>query len=76
MLDVVGDVGGAPLSPNGGQLFTIGPLGVNIGETGLDIAPDGTAYAADTLPRILYTINLVTGEATSLGDIPSEAGDL
>src|SRR5262245_33765703 len=34
-------------SPNGGQLFTIGSLGVDIGRrAGFDIAPDGTAYAA------------------------------
>lgn len=60
-------------SPNGGQLFTVGPLGVNTSAVlGFDIANgSGTAFATMVVggvPRI-YTINLTTGAATVLGTI-------
>jgi hypothetical protein len=60
---------------NSGLLNTIGPLGVNIGgPTGFDISPDGPAYLSvrpiPALPlSILYSVNLTTGAATSLGTI-------
>src|SRR5436309_896480 len=50
-LDVLvrqGSVDGTPVSPNTGQLFTVGPLGVNTTNlVGFDISgTTGTAYAA------------------------------
>jgi len=65
--------GGAAVSPNTGQLFTIGPLGVDSSEmTGFDIADvTNNAYASLTLGGVsnLYTINLGTGAATLVGAI-------
>lgn len=60
--------------PNGGQLTTVGPLGVTpvpFSDVGFDISPSGTAYAAitdnaDNLTK-LYTIDLNTGAATLVG---------
>jgi uncharacterized protein (TIGR03437 family) len=70
-----GSVGGAPVSPNSGQLFTIGALGVNTNENvGFDIA-DFNDYALASLTTAgatqstLYAINLTTGAATMLGTI-------
>ena len=65
------------VSPNTGQLFTVGPLGVNASDVlGFDIVTDGptdTAYAAMRVsgqPGLgLYTINLATGAATLIGRI-------
>jgi hypothetical protein len=74
----IGSVGGSPTSPNSGLLFTVGPLGVNTGGfTGFDILSSGdTALAALTPPGFtfttfstLYSINLTTGAATSVGPI-------
>ncbi len=77
-LDVLvrqGSVGGAPVSPNAGQLFTIGALGVNTTEqVGFDIA-DFNDYALASLTTAgatqsaLYSINLTTGAATMIGTI-------
>jgi hypothetical protein len=81
-----GSVGSAPVSPNTGQLFTVGALGIDTGDiVGFDISPitvpNATpatpaafaAFAALTPPgggaSTLYTINLATGAATSLGPI-------
>jgi len=68
----IGGVDGTP-SPNGGQLFTVGSLGLNIGNrVGFDITSTGTPYAALTaangggLTR-LATINTSTGAATFAG---------
>jgi subtilisin-like proprotein convertase family protein len=62
-------------SPNGGQLTTIGPLGVAITSFGgFDIQPGtNTAYAALRISgvSILHTINLTTGAATAIGPIGS-----
>ncbi len=61
--------------PNNGTLQTVGSLGVNTSSiVGFDVAgSDGTAYAALTLEGDkragLYTINLVTGAATFVGEI-------
>lgn len=65
--------------PNNGTLNTVGPLGVDAQEVaGFDIASsDGTAFAAFVVKQgkrkkfraTLYTINLATGAATSLGNI-------
>lgn len=44
-----GSVNGAPVSPNTGQLFTVGSLGINVNNlTSFEIAPDGTAYLVAT----------------------------
>lgn len=70
-----GSVGGTPTSPNSGQLFTVGPLGVDTSsQVGFDISDaTGTAYAALTTSGAttsgFYTINLVTGAATLVGNI-------
>ncbi len=70
-----GSPNGSPTSPNTGQLFTIGSLGVDTSPlVGFDIAAGtGAAYAA-LQPSLggfssLYTINLVTGRATLIGVI-------
>ena len=69
------------INPNAGSLNTVGALGVNTTDlTGFDILSDGlggnTAYALLTnttgIPS-LYTINLATGAATSVGVINSPA---
>ncbi len=71
----LGSAGGAPSSPDAGQLTTVGALAVDTGTLAeLDIhAPNGTAYAVLTPPAgttsSLYTINLGTGAATLVGAI-------
>ncbi|MBA2333680.1 MAG: DUF4394 domain-containing protein [Blastocatellia bacterium] len=61
--------------PNNGTLNTVGSLGINVsGESGFDIAPgNNTALAAFQLQgsptSSLYSINLATGFATSVGTI-------
>lgn len=62
-----------------GVLTTVGPLGVNVGAVGgFDIAGAGNiAYAAllpsSTSSSNLYSINLLTGAATNLGQIDGGA---
>jgi len=72
MLFQIGGADGNP-SPNAGQLFAIGQLGLNIADdVGFEIAGDGTAYASLTKGKTrLYTINLANGAATPLGKIGS-----
>ena len=75
----IGSINGAPNSPNGGLVDTVGPLGVNTsGIAEMDIADNGSAFAIlDTItgtgafgsPGRLYTINLDTGAATLVGPI-------
>jgi trimeric autotransporter adhesin len=63
------------VSPNTGQLFTVGGLGVDTNDmVGFDIAPaTNAAFASLTLAGArssnLYTINLNTGAATLVGPI-------
>jgi len=70
----VGGPDGTP-SPNGGQLETVGGLGVPLlakSAIGFDVTADGVAYATLTSPtRVaqLYTINLATGAATAVGRV-------
>ncbi|HET9786082.1 MAG TPA: DUF4394 domain-containing protein, partial [Pyrinomonadaceae bacterium] len=71
VLATQGSLGGTPISPNTGQVFTVGNVGfVFIEPTGLDVAPDGTAYAlitsTDTLNQF-FTVDLATGAATRIG---------
>jgi uncharacterized protein DUF4394/Calx-beta domain-containing protein/uncharacterized protein DUF4214 len=65
ILATLGSLGGTPVSPNTGQLFTVANVGgIFKGPAGLDIAPDGTAYAlisgTDTF-NMFFTVNLSTG---------------
>lgn len=60
-----------PPSPNLGAITTIGSLGLDIADGGLDISGnDGTAYAVLNTANGsgLYTVDLTTGQATLLGD--------
>ena len=74
-----GGINGTP-NPNAGAITAVGPLGFVLSAThdgGFDISPGGIAYAAltnaaDNLTS-LYTINLQTGLATSLGLIGNGA---
>jgi hypothetical protein len=64
-------------SPNNGQLYTVGALGVTTSNfVGFDIAGrDSTAYASLTAASnggsSLYQIDLLSGSATYIGDIGS-----
>lgn len=74
ILAIQGSIGGGPVSPNSGQLATIGALGVTITDNvGFDIDPAGPAYAAFQSPNDndseLFSINLTTGAATRIGTI-------
>lgn len=75
ILALQGSIGGTPNSPNGGQLTTVGALGVNTSDqVGFDIAPQtGAAFASLTAQgattSTLYAINTATGAATAMGDI-------
>jgi uncharacterized protein (TIGR03437 family) len=72
-----GSPGGAPTSPNTGQLFTVGALGVDTSDAvGFDIAAQTEAAFASLTPAgsllsRLYTINTATGAATLVGEIGS-----
>lgn len=76
-LDILTTQGGlnSNPSPNTGQLFTVGPLGVNTtNQVGFDIANGtGAAFASltptGTNTSNFYSINLATGAATLLGQI-------
>jgi hypothetical protein len=78
-LDILTTQGGlnSNPSPNTGQLFTVGPLGVNTtANVGFDIAGSTGAVYASLTPSganttNLYTINLATGAATIIGQIGS-----
>lgn len=65
----------ATVSPNTGQLFTIGSLGIgNLGiNVGFDIGPTNN-LALLSNDKQLYTVNLTTGAATSLGTIGTPSG--
>jgi hypothetical protein len=66
--------GSGPGGPNGGQITTVGPLGVMLdanSDAGFDIDAGGAAYAALTVGGLtrLYSVNLTTGAATLVGTI-------
>jgi hypothetical protein len=77
-LVAIGGLNGQP-SPNGGQLFTIGSLGVPVGSvSAFEINANGVAYAAiqtnlGPFPTLFYTIDLNSGRATLLGRIGNGA---
>jgi len=61
-----------PISPNSGQLFTIGSLGVTLGTNlvGFDIfTQNGVDTAFATAGSNLYNINLDSGAATLIGRV-------
>ena len=61
---------------NAGTLETIGPLGIDVEDIGgFDVATSGNAFGAfsdgvGAVTSTLYSIDLTTGSATSLGAIP------
>lgn len=74
VLALQGRSGTPAVSPNSGQLFTVGALGVELGEqVGFDITPAGAAYVSNTGPSggnsTFGTIDLATGAFTSIGVI-------
>lgn len=76
VLATQGSVGSAPVSPNSGQLFTVGALGVRTNDSaGFDISRDGQVFATFTQPGTgttsLYSVNLTTGAATLIGVVGS-----
>lgn len=70
-INFLADDPSTPVSPNTGQLLTIGSLGIDFGSTGgLDIfSVDGTNTAFAASDSLLYTIDLATGAATTVGTI-------
>jgi Domain of unknown function (DUF4394) len=61
------------MAPSTGELTTVGGFGFNVYLcSGLDIDADGTAYAALSTDAgsELYTIDLATGAASLLGNLP------
>lgn len=76
-IDPTLDILVSTINPNAGFLNTVGALGFNTTDlTGFDILSDGlggnTAYALLTAPSgiaSLFTVNLATGAATSVGVI-------
>ncbi|HET6893048.1 MAG TPA: DUF4394 domain-containing protein [Pyrinomonadaceae bacterium] len=75
VLATQGSLGGNPVSPDTGQLFTVGNIGiVFIEPTGLDIGADGAfALLSSTDSRNqLFAINLATGSPSHIGGIGSE----
>lgn len=62
-----------PVSPNTGQLFTVGALGVDLGKgpVSFDVSPANAGLiAVSTIGRSeLYSVDLATGTATRLGTI-------
>ena len=76
----LGSVDGVPLAPTGGQIATVGNLGVNVAESvGFDVRTvdtSNTAFAtflSDNRRDGLYTINLESGAATFLGSLSQRA---
>lgn len=60
--------------PNNGTLEEVGPLGINIaGLSNFDIAPNGSAIASMITGsgQGLYEINLTTGRAELIGNLPN-----
>ncbi len=76
----IGSIGASPVSPNTGQLFTVGALGSDAGgATGFDISSaTGVAFAAFSPAGApgtgLYTVDLSTGTSTFLGVIAGTVG--
>lgn len=75
VLVTVGSPGGTPVSPNTGQMFTVGLTGVGgylTLQQSMDISGrTGIAYMVIDNDHILYSVNLTTGHATRIGPFPS-----
>lgn len=71
-LVMIGGVNGNP-SPNGGQVTAVGPLGLDVVKSaGFEITNGGEAFAALIGPSglsRLFTVDLQSGQVTSLGAI-------
>jgi hypothetical protein len=77
VLVTVGAPNGASPSANGGELFTVGSLGLGSVSpvVGFDFAPNNTMYMAVLVPpnapqSTLYTVNPASGAATAVGAFP------
>lgn len=76
-LVTLGSLSGSPVSPNSGQLFTIGSTETATADfAGFDISDSGEAFATMLHPdglngTILYKIDLFTGAATAIGFVDS-----
>ena len=76
-LVTLGSPGGNPVSPNSGQLFTIGSTGAATADfAGFDISDAGEAFASLAHPESLnipslFKIDLTTGVATRIASIGS-----
>ena len=72
-LVTIGNVNGAPTSPNSGMVFVVGNLGFNAttSNVGFDITNgvEGTAYALLNVNSLLglFSVNLTMGAATPIG---------
>jgi hypothetical protein len=69
----IGSPGGTPVSPNSGQMFTVGATGTfgfSVFHQGLDVSRSGAAYMIVDNDNRLYTVNLSTGAVTALGFLP------
>jgi len=83
-LATIGSVGGAPISPNTGQAFTVGATGVVTSTSGIgfDISgATGIGYinadtTASTPINNLYTVNLGTGALTNVGSFGRDILDI
>jgi hypothetical protein len=69
-----GEGAATAVSPNTGQLFTVGSLGVDLaqGPVGFDIGPGNIALMTATIPggrSELYRVNLMNGTAGRIGRI-------
>ncbi len=51
-----------------GACAAVGPLGVDVTDTGLAFAQDGKLYMSTDVPKRLYQIDLVSGRADVVGD--------
>jgi hypothetical protein len=73
-LATIGSPNGSPVSPNSGQMFTVGQIGWGgyfSLQQGFDISAAGGAYIVVDNNNVLYSIDLATGAGTSLGQFPS-----
>lgn len=67
------------VNPSTAALTPVGPLGLSTFEGGLAIAPDGTAYGVNqgtNTTCALFSVNLSTGAAASIGTIGNGAHDI
>lgn len=72
--NVLATQGSGSVSPNSGQLFTIGGLGIDVTSVaGFAVTPTNRAYAAlnvtGAAPTGLYSIDTTSGAATKIADI-------